>query len=94
MDRNVELFMSIMKDLQLAKVWEPPTVYLDGSLGSGRVSHLAEIIRRHNVSVFLYFCENITFCLLTKISMAVFSYDIFSVCLLMKYPLVCSFTLM
>ena len=57
MDRNVELFMSIMKDLQLAKVWEPPTVYLDGSLGSGRVSHLAEIIRRHNVSVFVYFCE-------------------------------------
>ena len=72
MDRNVELFMSIMKDLQLAKIWEPPTVYLDGSLGSGRVSHLAEIIRRHNVSVFVYFYGSITVCLLTKISTVVF----------------------
>ena len=50
MNRNVELFVNVLKDLQTAKLWEPPVVFFDGSLDSEEAVRLAEIVKRQNVS--------------------------------------------
>ena len=50
MNRNVELFVNVLKDLQTAKLWEPPVVYFDGSLDPDEAVRLAEIVKRQNVS--------------------------------------------
>lgn len=51
MNRNVELFVNVLKDLQTSKLWEPPVVFFHSSLESDETARLAEIVKRHNVSV-------------------------------------------
>ena len=46
-DRGLELFMNIRKDLAQAKHWEPPRVYFDLSVTD--TQQLVEIIKRHQV---------------------------------------------
>lgn len=52
MDRGLELFMNICKDLAQAKHWEPPRVYFDPSVTD--TQRLVEIVKRHQVQYSLY----------------------------------------
>ena len=50
MDSNVEMFMAILKELQVQKLWDPPAVFLDPGIPKQEAEHLAEIVKRHMVS--------------------------------------------
>ncbi|XP_064396564.1 SWI/SNF complex subunit SMARCC2-like isoform X2 [Halichondria panicea] len=45
MDRGLELFMNIRKDLAQARHWEPPRVFLDSSVAD--TQRLLEVVKRH-----------------------------------------------
>ena len=45
MDRGLELFMAIHRDLASCRIWEPPRVYL--SPGLPNASQYMEICKRH-----------------------------------------------
>lgn len=48
-DRGIELFMSIHKELTQTKVWEPPKVLINTTLGPALMTELTEIVKRHQV---------------------------------------------
>lgn len=50
-DRGLELFMSIHRDLKESKVWEPPRVFFDGSVGSQLSQQLMDVVKRHQGTV-------------------------------------------
>jgi len=51
MDRGLELFMSIHKDLAQSKVWEPPRVFINTTVGPSLIQQLTEIVKRHQGAV-------------------------------------------
>lgn len=48
-DRGMELFITIHRDLAQNKVWEPPRLFFDGSVSRQTVQQLTEIVKRHQV---------------------------------------------
>lgn len=48
-DRGIELFMSIHKELTLLKIWEPPKVLINTTVGPALMTELTEIVKRHQV---------------------------------------------
>ncbi|CAI8054691.1 SWI/SNF complex subunit SMARCC2 [Geodia barretti] len=50
-DRGMELFITIHRDLVQSKVWEPPKLFFDSSVSRQTVQQLTEIVKRHQGSV-------------------------------------------
>ena len=48
-DRGIELFMSIHKELTQSKLWEPPKVLINTTVGPALMAELTEIVKRHQV---------------------------------------------
>lgn len=48
-DRGMELFIAIHRDLAQNKVWEPPRLFFDSSVSRQTVQQLTEIVKRHQV---------------------------------------------
>ena len=48
-DRGIELFMSIHKELTQSKAWEPPRVLINTTVGPTLMTELVEIVKRHQV---------------------------------------------
>ena len=48
-DRGIELFMSTHKELTQTKLWEPPRVLINTTLGPTLMAELTEIVKRHQV---------------------------------------------
>ena len=49
-DRGMDLFITIHRDLVQSKVWEPPRLFFDSSVSRQTVQQLSEIVKRHQVS--------------------------------------------
>lgn len=49
MDRGLELFMSVHRDMSVSKIWEPPKVYISHTLPDA--SRLMELCKRHQGQV-------------------------------------------
>lgn len=49
MDRGLELFMAIHRDMVTSKIWEPPRVYIPPTLPNA--AHLMELCKRHQGQV-------------------------------------------
>lgn len=48
-DRGIELFMSIHKELTLSKTWSPPRVLINSTVGQTLMTELVDIVKRHQV---------------------------------------------
>lgn len=48
-DRGIELFMSIHKELTLCKGWVPPKVLINSTVGPVLMTELLDIVKRHQV---------------------------------------------
>ena len=48
-DRGIELFMSIHKELTQSKVWESPKVLINTTVGPALMAELTEVVKRHQV---------------------------------------------
>ena len=55
-DRGMELFIAIHRDLAQNKVWEPPKLFFDSSVSKQTVQQLTEIVKRHQVCVCVCAC--------------------------------------
>ena len=51
MDRGLELFISIHKDLAESKTWKPPRVFINPTVGPTLMQQLSESVKRHQVCV-------------------------------------------
>ena len=49
MDRGLELFISIHKDLAESKTWKPPRVFINPTVGPTLMQQLTESVKRHQV---------------------------------------------
>lgn len=49
MDRGLELFMAVHRDITANKIWEPPRVYIPPTLSGA--SKLMELCKRHQGQV-------------------------------------------
>ena len=49
MDRGLELFISIHKDLAESKRWKPPRVFINPTVGPTLMQQLSESVKRHQV---------------------------------------------
>ena len=50
-DRGMELFIAIHRDLAQSRAWEPPRLFFDSSVSRQTVQQLTEIVKRHQVRV-------------------------------------------
>ena len=48
-DRGIELFMSIHKELTQSKIWESPKVLINTTVGPTLMTELTEVVKRHQV---------------------------------------------
>lgn len=50
-DRGIELFMSIHKELTQNKIWESPKVLINTTVGPALMAELTDVVKRHQVCV-------------------------------------------
>ncbi len=48
-DRGIELFMSIHRELTMHKLWSPPRVLVNSTVGHTHMAELLDIVKRHQV---------------------------------------------
>ena len=49
LDRGIDLFMSIHRELTLSKMWLPPRVLINSTVGHTLMAELVDIVKRHQV---------------------------------------------